>query len=134
MQAVTAASRLCGLTALALALASPAGLAAGKPMTGEQVRALITGNTVTGPLFAKPYEFSYTPEGRVYGTIGASTGNGTWRIREGDRYCHLWSVFFSGTEHCYRWHDLGGGRYRMVNVDAFRDRDVDVWSIRPGLD
>jgi hypothetical protein len=118
---------------VALSLAATAGFAADTPMTGEQVRALLVGNTVSGPWYAEPYDFSYTREGRVYGTIGANTGNGTWRIRDGDRYCHEWSEFFEATEKCYQWHDLGGGRYRMVNVDAYRDRDIDVWRIRPGL-
>jgi len=122
-----------GATLTVLLLAAVTGFAADTPMTGEQVRALISGSTVSGPVYALPYDFSYTAEGRVYGTIGANTGDGAWRIRTGDRYCHEWSEFFDATEKCYQWHDLGNGRYRMVNVDAFRDYDIDVWRIRPGI-
>jgi hypothetical protein len=115
-------------------LAAPAGFAADKVLSGEQVRALISGNTVIGALGARMFDFTYTPDGDVYGTLNASTGSGSWRILDGDRYCHEWSVFFDGTETCYQWHDLGDGRYRMVNVDAFRTWDLQVWRIHKGPD
>lgn len=128
--------RILAMALLLLGAQAAAGAATpeGTPMTGEQVRSLIAGNTVTGPLYAQPYEFSYEPGGRVYGTVGANTANGRWRIRPGDRYCHEWTMLFDAIERCYRWYDLGAGRYRMVNVDAYRDWDIEVWRIRPGLD
>jgi hypothetical protein len=106
----------------------------GEPLSGEQVRTLISGNTVSGPIYAKPYDFSYMPGGRVYGEIGSDTGNGSWRITDDGRYCHEWSNFFDATENCYKWYDVGGGRYRMVNVDSYRRWDIEVWRIKPGLD
>jgi hypothetical protein len=122
------------LAAFALLLLAAAPARAGGALTGQQIRALISGNTLFGADGTRPIEFSYTPEGRVYGTIGSETGNGSWRIRDGDRYCHEWSEFFDATERCYQWHVLNGGRYRMVNVDAYRVFGIDVWRIRPGLD
>ena len=122
------------LAAFALLLLAAAPARAGGPLTGEQIRTLISGNTLFGAYRARPIEFSYTPEGRVYGTIGSETGNGSWRIRDGDRYCHEWSEFFDATERCYQWHKLGGGRYRMLNVDTYRVFGIDVWRIRAGLD
>ena len=114
--------------------AQAGGTAISGPLRGEQIRALISGNTVSGPIYAKPYDFSYMAEGRVYGDIDSSTGNGVWRIRDGDRYCHEWSNFFAGVERCYQWYDVGNGRYRMVNVDSFRIRNIEVWRIKPGLE
>ena len=108
------------------------------PLTVDQIRALITGNTVTGPVGARPYAFSYTAAGEVYGDIGVSLDSGTWRIRDGDVYCHEWTEHFGGEERCYRWYPQpdrakSKGRYRLRNVDAFRARDMWVWQIKPGL-
>ena len=47
--------------------------AAGESLSGEQVRALISGNTVSGAIYAKPYDFSYTADGKIYGEIGSTT-------------------------------------------------------------
>jgi hypothetical protein len=129
------ASLRATVTVLAVSvLAGPALFAADTVLTGEQVRALISGNTVIGALGARMYDFTYTPDGNVYGTINSSTDSGSWSISEGGRYCHEWSMFFDGTETCYQWHDLGDGRYRMVNVDAFRTWNLQVWNIRKGAD
>ena len=127
-------STLALAAAAALLIAAPVNVPAESTLTGDQIRKLITGNTVTGNVGARPIEFSYTPKGEVYGTIGVNTDDGSWRIGNGNQYCHEWSEFFDGSEHCYQWRDLGGGRYRMVNVDADRDRDIDVSGIRPGTD
>lgn len=131
MQPRNTVSMLAAIAVLSLAAAPTL---AGGALTGEQIRALSSGNTLFGAYGAQPIEFSYTPEGRVYGTIGSETGNGSWRIRDGDRYCHQWSEFFGATERCYQWYALDDGRYRMVNVDNYRVFGIEVWRIRPGLD
>jgi hypothetical protein len=122
------------LAALVLLIAGSATLASdttavGKPLTGDQIRSLLVGNTALGPLRAILYDFGYTADGVVYGTLDS----GTWRITHDERYCHKFVMLFNATERCYRWYALGDGRYRMVNVDAYRTLNIDVWRIEPGL-
>lgn len=127
--------RLAGLSAVLCvsAVALPASAVEG-PLSGDQVRALITGNTAIGPVRGRLYDFSFLASGEVIGSAGGNTDGGTWRIRDGNVYCHEWSTFFGGDERCYQWYDTGQGRYTLKNVDAFKILDLDVWRIRPGLD
>jgi len=121
--------------AVCLAAAAPPALCAETgPLPGERIRELIVGNTLTGPYYGSPYDFSYTADGNIYGSTGNGTDNGRWRIRDDDVYCHEWSTLFDGTERCYQWYAGDGGRYRLENVDAFRVYDFNVWRIRPGMD
>ena len=103
-------------------------------LSGEEIRALIVGNTVTGPIGGRQYDFSYQPDGNVYGTIGVDVDSGTWEISDDGVYCHEWFEHFDATRRCYRWVHAPRDRYRMVNIDAFRVTDVPVWRIRKGLE
>ncbi len=113
---------------LALALALLAGVfshqgAAEEPLSGEQVRALITGNTLQGNFMANPLTMVFYEGGVVRGSVGMSgSDSGTWEI-EGDHYCNEWVTYFSGTRHCYQWLSHGD-RYVLKNVDTFRGRDI----------
>jgi len=120
--------------ALCLWAAVPAALAAdGGPLSGDRIRELIVGNTLIGPYYGRPYDFSYDADGNIYGSTGAGTDSGRWRIRDDDVYCHWWTTLFDGTERCYQWYAEDNGRYRLRNVDAFRRYDLHVWRIRPGM-
>ena len=103
------------------------------PLSGDQVRSLIVGNTVIGPVRGELYDFSYAANGDVIGAAGGTTDGGTWRIRDSNVYCHEWSTYFGGNERCYQWYDTGQGRYTLKNVDRFKIIDLDVWRIRPGV-
>ena len=117
-----------------LGAAAPAsGAAGGEPLSGERIRELIVGNTLIGPYYGRPYDFSYAPGGEIYASTGTGTDSGRWRIRDGNVYCHEWTTLFGGTERCYRWYEEAGGRYRLENVDAYRRYDLHVWRIRPGM-
>jgi len=112
----------------ALALALLAGVfsqpsAAEEALSGEQVSALITGNTLQGNFMANPLTMVFYEGGVVRGSVGMTgSDSGTWEI-EGDHYCNEWVTYFSGTRHCYQWIDHGD-RYVLKNVDAFRGRDI----------
>ncbi len=107
-------------------------VAQAQQLSGDEIKKLITGNTVKGPIGARPYSFYYKPTGEVGGVIGAGgAGSGTWKIKQGNAYCHTWTDLFDGVEHCYEWHK-DGKRYVMKNVDVDRSRDIPVWNIEKG--
>jgi hypothetical protein len=92
-------------------------------LTGDQVRSLITGNTLKGNFMANPLTIVFYPNGEVYGAIGLTgSDSGTWAI-EGDNYCHQWVTYFSAVRRCYQWIPQGDG-YVLNNVDAFRVRPI----------
>jgi hypothetical protein len=105
----------------------------GDALDGDALRALIVGNTVIGPIGARQYDFSYEPGGVVYGSIGVNSDSGAWTIADDGLFCQQWAQHFDGERRCYRWVPAPRNRYRMLNVDAFRTREIPVWRIEPGL-
>ena len=103
------------------------------PMSGQEIRDLIVGNTVIGPINARQYDFSYRPDGGVYGDIGTSGDRGNYTISDDGIYCHEWFRHFDATRRCYQWFRAKQGRYVLRNIDTFRVRNIDVWRITPGL-
>jgi hypothetical protein len=96
---------------------------AGESLSGDQVRALITGNTLQGSFMANPLTMVFYADGTVYGSIGMTgSDSGTWEI-EGDNYCNEWVTYFSGVRRCYQW--VGDGdRYVLKNVDKYKARNI----------
>ena len=92
-------------------------------LSGDKVRALITGNTLQGSFLANPLTMVFYADGVVRGSIGLTgSDSGTWEI-EGDNYCNEWVTYFSGVRRCYQW--VGDGdRYVLKNVDKFKARDI----------
>ena len=131
-------SSLALVTLAAITAAGCAGAGSGEsqmqgpPLSGEEIRKLIVGNTVKGPIGAQPYSFYYFPDGKVSGVIGDDDDDsGTWQIKNGDVFCFTWIDFFDGTQECYQWY-RDGSRYTMVSVEADRSSDIPVWSIEQG--
>lgn len=92
-------------------------------LSGDQVRALITGNTLQGSFMANPLTMVFYADGVVRGSIGMTgSDDGTWEI-EGDNYCNEWVTYFSGVRRCYQWVRQGDG-YLLKNVDSFRVRNI----------
>jgi hypothetical protein len=92
-------------------------------LSGDQVRALITDNTLQGSFMANPLTMVFYPDGVVRGSIGMTgSDDGTWEI-EGDNYCNEWVTYFSGVRRCYQWIRQGDG-YLLKNVDSFRVRNI----------
>ena len=103
------------------------------PLTGQEIRDLIVGNTVIGPINARQYDFSYKSDGGVYGDIGVSGDRGSYTISDDGVYCHEWFRHFDATRRCYQWYRAQSGRYVLRNIDTYRVRNIDVWRIKPGL-
>ena len=92
-------------------------------LSGDEVRALITGNTLQGSFMAHPLTMVFYADGVVRGSVGMSgSDSGTWEI-EGDHYCNEWVTYFSGVRRCYQWISEGDG-YVLKNVDTYRARDM----------
>jgi len=92
-------------------------------LSGDQVRALITGNTLQGSFMTNPLTMVFYVDGVVRGSIGMTgSDDGTWEI-EGDNYCNEWVTYFSGVRRCYQWIRQGDG-YLLKNVDSFRARNI----------
>ena len=106
----------------------------GPALTGEQIKKLVTGNTIQGPLGPAVYDWYYADNGKVSGDVGyADKDSGKWFIKDADTYCHQWQRFFDGAERCYHWYKLDrSGQYLMKSVDRERDEDIKVFEVIVG--
>jgi len=92
-------------------------------LTGDQIRSLITGNTLQGNFMTNPLTMVFYADGVVRGSVGfTGSDSGTWAI-EGDNYCNEWVTYFSGVRRCYQWIPQGDG-YVLKNVDVYRVRNI----------
>jgi len=97
--------------------------AAREALTGDQIRGLITGNTLDGSYLAKRLVMVFYADGVVRGSMGLSgSDSGTWEI-EGDTYCNDWVTYFGGVRRCYRWIPEGDA-YLLDNVDAYKIQPI----------
>lgn len=106
----------------------------GPPLTGDEIKKLISGNTVQGPMGREMYDWYYQPDGAVTGVIGASNDDsGTWLIKGSNVYCHTWDQYFDGVQECYEWYKQErSGRYLMKSVESDTGDDIPVWGIVKG--
>lgn len=113
---------------LAIAIATLLGIVshqtlAHEALTGDQVRSLITGNTLQGNFMTNTLTMVFYGDGVVRGAIGLTgSDDGTWEI-EGNNYCNEWVTYFSGVRRCYQWIPQGDG-YLLKNVDVYRARNI----------
>ena len=92
-------------------------------LTGEQIRTLITGNTLQGSILTNRLTMVFYADGVVRGSVGLTgSDSGDWEI-EGDNYCNEWVTYFGGVRRCYQWIPKGEG-FLLKNVDAFKVRDI----------
>jgi len=118
----TSSSGLTLLLAMVVGIFSHQSLA-NETLSGDEVRALITGNTLQGNFMANPLTMVFYADGVVRGSVGMTgSDSGTWEM-EGDNYCNEWVTYFSGVRRCYQWVSDGDG-YVLKNVDKYRARDI----------
>ena len=92
MRALTAATMISLLLAALPAGADPV------KMTGPEIEAALTGNTVEGVSGATPYSSTFDADGSTtYTAEGRPPSRGRWSVK-GDQYCSVWEQ--SG-ESCY---------------------------------
>jgi hypothetical protein len=106
-----------GIAALALSCAFAGGAAAEErwgDMSGAEIRALLSGNTVTGR-YADGASFSewHLPDGRVFGHNARDpVDQGCWDIR-GDRVCYYYSGGLNRGEFCWEYRRIGEAGVRL---------------------
>jgi hypothetical protein len=123
---------LLGMTVLLGCTGSKNTKPEGPPLSGAEITKLLVGNSATGAVGAHLFTFYYKDPEKVSGVIGAGDNDsGTWKIKNGDTYCHDWIDFFDGVERCYQWHKSEDG-YTLVNVDAYHLRPLIVNKIQKG--
>lgn len=104
-----------------------------EPLRGDEVRELITGNTLRGSFRANPLIIVFHEGGLATGRLGfRGSGRGRWSI-EDDIYCHHWTTYFGGVRRCYRWYRRPDNVYYLDNVDTFRFRGPLLGNIEPGI-
>ena len=92
-------------------------------LSGDQIRTLITGNTLQGSFLANRLVMVFYADGVVRGRVGLTgSDSGTWKI-EGDSYCNEWFTYFDGVRRCYQWIPQGDG-YLLDNVDSFNIQPI----------
>ena len=84
-------------------------------LNGEEVRRVLTGNTLVGYDQAGPYWMYYPSGGTIWGQ--ASNGDvdiGRWRV-DGDLYCRSWRRWGDQSEQC--WQFATDGLNRLIWID-----------------
>jgi len=101
---------------------------AGEKMTGDQIEALIRGNTTYGEhAWKDQHGYAYRRPGGTYVSQNYPGGRitGTWTIK-GDIYCEK-----RGDVYCHEIHDMSDGTYRHLAVGT--RKHVATWSkVIPG--
>ena len=90
--------------------AQPAAFAAGAPpapLTAEEVRALLMGNSLfadgSALKFAALHRADGTLKGKAWGSDDPRTGTGTWKVEPDGAYCRKWDNEWAGGEWgCFR--------------------------------
>ena len=109
-----------GITASSAAFPDAADL---RPLSEQEFRQQIVGNTVEAAWWASRFRFWIGEDGVIRGQLGpAGADDGEWRIKD-DLGCYEWTHYFEGVERCYRWY-RSGDQVVLKNADAFRIRDI----------
>lgn len=92
-------------------------------LNGDEIRSLITGNTLEGSYLADRLVMVFYADGVVRGSMGLTgSDSGTWEI-DGNSYCNEWDRYFGGDHRCYQWHRQGDG-FILENVDSFKTQPI----------
>lgn len=105
------------LSLAGLLIASTAALAVPHPMTTDEIRAALTGNTVHGTWAGREYFSYFEADGwTFYVEPGKPQTRGRWQAA-GDKYCSKWGEM--GTEICYAL-EMDGEQLLWVTSEGAR--------------
>ena len=103
-------------TALMACMTMPA-LAAPKPLSTDDIRTLLTGNTVHGTWAGREYFSYFEANGwTTYVEPGKPSSQGRWMAHDG-KYCSKWGEF--GSESCYAL-EMDGDTLLWVTTEGAR--------------
>lgn len=87
--------------------------AGGKKLSGDEIKALITGKTVsvTRKKDGKQWKMFFGADGKAFEEAGSAKGD--WKV-DGNTQCSMW---VNGKAKCATIVDLGGGKYARTNGD-----------------
>jgi hypothetical protein len=113
------------LSAALIAIMTMPALAAPKPLSTDDIRALLAGNTVHGTWAGREYFSYFGANGwTTYVEPGKPSSQGRWQARD-DKYCSKWGEF--GSESCYTlemdgdtllWVTTEGARYPSTVIEG----------------
>jgi hypothetical protein len=88
---------------------------AGDFMNGDEVKALLSGKTVTGKGLKKDFTVVtyFSPDGTMLGTKDGESRNGTWTVEDDGKQC---IKFDDGNSNCRYIKDNGDGTYTKIKV------------------
>ena len=92
-------ARLAGSACLLFVLATGSVMAEDREVTGDEIAALLTGNSIDGMWGETHYIQYFAESGRTLYKADGSPGDwGTWRVDDDGHYCSTWR---GGEEICY---------------------------------
>ena len=101
---------------------------AGTPLSGAQVKQLISGNSVEAYSKARGFDFKayFATDGIGVSEVNGKTSKGAWRINDSGEHCSQWP---KQKETCGQVVDMGDGTYNRMEEGYPRS----VWKkIHPG--
>ncbi len=87
----------------------------GQPLNGDELRELVTGNTISGQHDnGMVYSEYHSPDGRIFGHNNFDpVKDGCWQVR-GDSVCYSYQSGLAPGLFCWRFYKAAEGNYRIV--------------------
>ncbi len=93
-----------------------------KQMKGQEIAAMLIGNSLDGEDSDGEYVIYYDSPSTMKIAYQGRVESGVWRIK-GDQYCRRWETFGKGKERCVYFH-RSGDKVNWVHKGKIRDRSV----------
>ena len=102
---------LSALSTIAFIFSVP--VLAGTPLSGKQVKQLVSGNSVEAHSNAKGFDFKvyFAPDGSAVSEVKGKTHKGAWRITDSGKHCIQWTT---QKENCAQVVDMDDGTYNRM--------------------
>ena len=98
-----------------------------KLLINEQIKELLTGNTVVGERKGRYYTVFYPTYGKMLGELSSlESDEGVWFVKD-NLYCRAWNNWLDGEERCSKVYKRGD---LILKLDS--DGYILVQTLRPG--
>ena len=75
-------------------------------LNGDQIRNLLSGNTLKGKKGSASFTIYYSPDGTQYGRAGNQTDIGKWWVSD-NQYCGQWDTWSGHKIKCQKCYSIG---------------------------